>query len=170
MALAGLSEWKIQVFGRWVGSSVLKYIRDTSIDVEVHHLAEVVVNIDLKPIQRIIAAAPVEPAPPRPVQQLALESLVDQDGNKPLEELAARYAQQCTELSTRIAELEGRSLPSTIGCRASRKAHKVANALTTLCGWAWSAQPLATLQVDDGWKGGWCKVCVRAAGRSAGGA
>jgi hypothetical protein len=50
MARAGISEWRIQVFGRWGSSAVLGYLRESLISATSGALAQEVVNA--RPVAR----------------------------------------------------------------------------------------------------------------------
>ena len=71
-----------------------------------------------------------------------------------VEQLALQFARHCIEVQAQLKSMGSKVLPSAVACRASRKARKVANSLTTLCGWGWSADPRTTLPVSDEWERG----------------
>ena len=167
MALAGISEWRIQVFGRWGGATVLRYIRDTLVDADAHHIAAEVVHIDAKPLQAIIAEAPASSSG---TADLAAEALAARPAGpgETLEQLAAEYAKLRADLDFRLKAAEARTCPQFVACRSSRRAHAVANSMVTMCGWEWSASVAATFPATADWEGRWCKVCTRAASRVKG--
>ena len=70
-------------------------------------------------------------------------------------ELTRAFAAHCTEIQERIRALEFRALPIAVVFRASRKAHRVANAFTTMCGWHWSSDQCASNPIDSSWEGDW---------------
>ena len=140
---------------------------------EAHHVAAEVVRIGAPPVQYITARE--ERAPPLVVQELALEVVAQRvaahggdSGRESVEAVSALVAAQCRELCERLALAESRAVPAVIACRASMKAHRVANAMTMLCGWAWAAEPAATVQANEDWPGSWCRMCARSAERMRG--
>ena len=84
-------------------------------------------------------------------------------------ELTRAFAAHCTEIQGRIRALESRALPIAVVRRASRKAHRAANALTTMCGWRWSSDQCASNTIDSSWEGDWCRRCMAYADRLGGG-
>jgi len=171
MAAAGISEWRIQVFGRWGSDAVLKYIREAAIDANSHHLAAEVEEALTIPLRQFVAQVGM-PQVPRQVQELALEELSSdrRAGDEDIKQLALDFARHCTDVQTQLRDMGAKVLPSAVVCRASGKAHKIDNALSTLCGWSWSADPRTTLPVGAEWEGGWCRRCINYADRLVGGA
>ena len=155
---------------------MLKYIRDTLVDAGAHHVAAEVVRIDQRPVEFIVAPS-VSTAASHEIQDLALEAMAIKDGevgqartDESLQSVGALFTVQCMALDARLALVEGRAVPAVVACRASKKAHRVANALTTYCGWSWSLDPTTTVQANEYWPGQWCRMCTRTAERIRGGA
>ena len=166
MALAGISEWRIQVFGRWGSAAVLKYVRDTIVDADAHHISAEVVLIDDKPLNALHRDMAIKPA--RSVQQLAAEAVAQQTSGESEAAISAAFRDQCQRFTQRLKDVEGRAVPAVVACRRSSRAHRVANMYTTLCGWTWSADPRSIAQAGVEWEGSWCKVCVKAFDRLRG--
>ena len=106
------------------------------------------------------------------IHELALEKMSSstQTRGTDIEKLAQDFARHCTEVQKQLQDLGAKVLPNAVACRASGKAHRVANALSTLCGWSWSADPRSTLPISAEWEGGWCRRCLMYADRLVGGA
>ena len=79
MALADLSEWRIQVFGRWGSSAVLKYIRETFIDAEATNIAAEVEAAARVPVRAIVEQAPPAEVPVQVIDE-ALEAMRSEAG------------------------------------------------------------------------------------------
>ena len=105
------------------------------------------------------------------IRELALEKMSSstQTRGTDIEQLALDFVRHSAEVQTPLRDLGTGVLPSAVACRASGKAH-TANALSTLCGWSWSADPRSTLPVGAEWEGGWCRRCINYADRLVGGA
>jgi hypothetical protein len=171
MAAAGISEWRIQVFGRWGSDAVLRYIREAAIDVASHNLSGEVEGA-LAVTVRHFAHSSEAPQYPIHVKELALEAMGKDTEvrDAAVSQLAAEFARHCTEVQSQLRTLETKSLPTIVLCRASRRAHRVANALSTLCGWSWNSDSRAAIPAQRDWDGAWCKRCSSYADRLVGGA
>jgi sirohydrochlorin ferrochelatase len=160
MAAAGISEWRIQVFGRWGSDAVLRYIRDASIDAASHNLSGEIEEALAVTVHHIARSSDT-PQYPDHVKGLALEALGNDAEVQESEvgHLAAEFARHCSDVQAQLRSLEAKSRPTIVLCRASKRAHRVANALSTLCGWSWNSDPRAALLVQSDWDGAWCKRC-----------
>jgi hypothetical protein len=125
-------------------------------------------SLPLKKFTHHVAVPPVS----LQVQELALEGLANtsQDGFTDVEQLARDFALHCSQVQSQLKAMGDKVLPSAIVCRASGKAHRVANAFSTLCGWSWSSDPLATMPIPTDWERAWCRRCIIYADRLVGGA
>jgi hypothetical protein len=123
------------------------------------------------PIDRFVHC-PGAPQVPRLIREMALEVMGNHTPaqDAAVEQLALDFAKHCSDVQAQLRSMEAESPPSVVVCRASRRARKVANALSTLCGWSWSADPRATLPIGTEWEGGWRRRCIIYADRLLGGA
>jgi len=162
MARSGISEWRIQVFGRWGSSAVLGYLRDSLIAGAAGAIAREVIQPSLHDVRRTLGANLVEQeaaferglrAKPRGNARLAPD-------DKLLESVRSELAQVRSELSAVAA----RGVPATVVCTASGKVHVVANCSATHCGWPWSAR-VGSYSVGESGATDWCRKCCARADR-----
>jgi len=168
MALAGVSEWRIQIFGRWGSSAVLRYIRDTLVAVEGADIAKTVELAQPLPLHRILSS--VQPGTPLAIQDWALEQLhrllaTPVDGNLLRTELLATIAGLRQELAT----VSARTYPKVVVCRGSGIGHHTANSVSTHCGWQWSANPQAFTAASADYSGRICRRRATHCGAQGGG-
>ena len=78
MAAAGISEWRIEIFGRWGSEALLKYIDKAAIDAASHNLSAEVEDALAISINRIVGRPDIAPVP-HLVRELALEELGSDD-------------------------------------------------------------------------------------------
>ena len=87
------------------------------------------------PLKHFVSHVDVPPVP-RQIRELALEQMSSstQSRGTDIEQLAQDFARHCTEVQKQLQDLGAKVLPNAVACRPSGKAHRVANALSTLCG------------------------------------
>jgi len=150
--------------------AVLRYIRESAIHVASHNLSGEVEDALAVTVYHI-ANSSAAPEFRVHVKELALEAMGKDTEVHDLavSQLAAEFARHCTDVQAQLRTLETRSLPTIVLCRASKRAHRVANALSTLCGWSWNSDSRVALPVQRDWDGAWCKRCSSYADRLVGG-
>ena len=144
MARAGISEWRVQVFGRWVSSAVLGYLRESLIRDAAGALAQEVVLARMATPCSVAEVAPLLKADGA-TTRAALERAVAQGaappGQEGQEESVAALRCELAAVRADLAAMAARAVPEVVVCTASGKAHVVANACVSHCGWQWSATP-----------------------------
>jgi hypothetical protein len=159
MALAGVSAWRIQVFGRWGSAAVLKYVRDTLVSIEGSDIAKTVEAAKPMPLHRVLAS--VQPGTPLVIQDRALEVLHRLPA-MPVDSQALRteLMNTITGLRRELAEVSSRTYPQVVVCRGSGIAHRTANSTATHCGWQWSVNPHAFSSAGADYSGRMCRRCA----------
>jgi hypothetical protein len=161
MARAGISEWRIQVFGRWGSSAVLGYLRDSLISGAAGSLAQEVVNARQSTrgsITEMAALLSADGAATKAALERALPDGRAVPGQEGQEAALADLRQELAAVRADLAAVSARAVPEAVLCNASGKAHVVANSRVTHCGWAWSAAP-NSFRPYDGGTVPWCKRC-----------
>ena len=162
---AGVSEWRIQVFGRWGSAAVLKYVRDTIVDPGAVDIAARVVAAEPVPLGKVITHAfPTNVSKPqRVVVDRAAEKIAESLAKTvSLEKAASELLEECRRLEGRLAgSSQGQKLPRVVICDESQKAHGVANTWSTFCGWHWSGKGVGATTAKEEWTGAWCKTCAK---------
>jgi hypothetical protein len=175
MALAGISEWRIQTFGRWGSSAVLSYIRETLIQGKGDFLAAEVESASLQPLsgslQDVVKLAAPDLAPEFLNQDLLLER-VDRALERMLEggvlhkkwegDLKESLLEQVRTLMVPIqTEIDELSIPKAVKNDLSNVVHLVRTSIHTQCGWMWAdhLDIITPTQLDA--EGFWCKRCCR---------
>jgi len=162
MARAGISEWRIQVFGRWGSSAVLGYLRDAIITGAAGAIAREVIQPSLQDVRHSLGPdiAAQEVAFERGLRAKSRGNDQPAPNSKFLELVRSELAQVRSELSSVAA----RGVPSTVVCTASGKVHLVANCSATHCGWPWSAR-VGSYQIGEADSKDWCRKCCARADR-----
>ena len=170
MAQAGISEWRIQVFGRWGSAAILGYLRDSLISGAAGALAQEVVHAhegsrrnfcvaDLMPLLKADAVS----------TQSALERVASkcsaQSGVEHQDDAVQSLRAELLAVQAELASVSARTLPEVVACARSGKVHVVANACVTHCGWMWSSHPNSYRIVDGGVDRELCKKCCSRADR-----
>jgi hypothetical protein len=175
MALAGISEWRIQTFGRWGSSAVLAYIRETLIQGKGDFLAAEVEAAALVPLsgslQEVVKLAAPDLAPEWLNPDLLLER-VDRALEKHFEgdvlhkkwegELKESLLEQVRTMMVPIqSEVDELSRPKAVRNNLSNVVHLVRTSIHTQCGWMWAdhLDSVTPTQLDA--EGFWCKRCCR---------
>jgi CTP:molybdopterin cytidylyltransferase MocA len=122
MALAGVSEWRIQVFGRWGSSAVLRCIRDTLVAVEWADIAKTVELAQPLPLHRILSS--VQPGTPLAIQDRALEQLHRLPAT-PVEgsHLSAELLTTIANLQSELAAVSARTYTGRVQGQRDRPPH-----------------------------------------------
>ena len=172
MARAGISEWRIQVFGRWGSSAVLGYLRESLISGAAGALAQEVVNA--RPAARctvkdVASLLEAEGAVTREALERAVAVGKAPRGQEGPEEAVAALRLELAGVKADLAAVAARAVLEAVLCAASGKTHLVANACVAHCGWQWSASP-NSFRPYDGGTAAWCKRCCSLADRLKSGA
>ena len=145
MASAGISEWRIRVFGRWGSRAVRRYIRDADAATAAKGVSQDVSSNCLRDeIARQVAAdrSCAKGADRARIRRVVLEVLAGQPAfAKPgAEEIAPAIVQPLVTSALRTApgpagEFGGRFVRG----RRGKVVHTIRDAATTWCGWHWAA-------------------------------
>jgi hypothetical protein len=168
MALAGISEWRIQVFGRWGSSAVLGYLRDTIISGAAGALAQEVVHATSSrrglSVCDLSEELKLDPACAGAAFERAFSTVHDSAGGNEHKEAVLLLRKELDTVRSELAALALRAVPEAVVCTGSNKAHLVANARATHCGWPWALHAHAyRLPQDEPLE--WCKRCCSTADR-----
>jgi hypothetical protein len=163
MAKAGVSEWKIQVFGRWGSSAVLGYLRDALIQGAAGAIAREVAQPALHELQAQLGVDILaqEAAFERGLRAKSRGGAVPASVGQVVASLRAELAEVRSELESAAS----RSVPALVVCTASGKTHIVANSCVTHCGWPWAARPGAYCLSDTSEFSNCCRKCCARADR-----
>lgn len=175
MALAGISEWRIQTFGRWGSSAVLGYIRETLLQGKSDFLAAEVEAATPAPLSGSLEEIVSMAVPALPLSTLTPDYLLDrvdraleniagghaiserwegQLKNKLLEQVRAvllPVQQECDELRN----------PKAVRNNLSGVVHLIRTSTHTMCGWMWADHVGTSTPVKLDAEGFWCKRCCR---------
>ena len=80
------------------------------------------------------------------------------------DETLAQLRRELAAVQADLVAVATRAVPEAIVCTGSNKAHVVANAHVTHCGWQWALHPTAYRSLDEGTII-WCKRCCLRADR-----
>ena len=167
MARAGISEWRIQVFGRWGSSAVLGYLREALISGAAGALAQEVVNARQETrcsVNEVAARLNADGAATRAALGRAVARNAAPPGQEGQDEAVAALRLELAAVRADLAMVSARAVPEAVLCAASGKAHLVANACVAHCGWQWSASP-NSFRPYEGGTAAWCKRCCSLADR-----
>ena len=175
MALAGVSEWRIQTFGRWGSSAVLKYIRETLIQGKGDFLAAEVEAAALVPLSGSLQDVVKLAAPELPLDQQGPDSWLEQV-DRALEKhseggvlhkkwegdlkdsLLMHVRSMLEPIQNEVDEL---SKPKAIKNDLSNVIHLVRTSIHTQCGWTWADHLNSITPTQLEAEGFWCKRCCR---------
>lgn len=175
MALAGLSEWTIQVFCRWGSPTVLRYVRDALLGHRGSMLRRSAGSKmgpslgDLRECAKREAHATGVHHQPL-VTEDALEQLVEAAIRKSREEqgdVTRELLQKISALGRELQDVKGRLLPAAAKCERGRW-HTVRTASLAHCSWKWAAvgaQEAPEMAIPDIGSEealrNWCSKCLR---------
>ena len=176
MALAGISEWRIQTFGRWGSSAVLAYIRETLLEGRSEHLAAEVEQayplshkFSVSDLYRS-AASDSERSDRTHEECLDLvgraeETLGIADANRGGEESQLRetIAEQVRQELARVLPKPqpGQYTPDAVLNNDSEIRHVVRSKFFTVCGWNYSDLAVPSTPIPLSSDGKWCRRCCR---------
>ena len=177
MAIAGHSEWVIQVFGRWSGETVLKYVRSALLGMRGGNIAQKTEECaeDLRTVRRQVrirtrervASVGDTSGHARGIVEWALERAADQtllrNGSQVQQACLRDAVQHVTRLLSSIeynAEDVHTGIPNFVQCIGGLK-HVVLDHEKCGCGWSWKAA--SAIPITDGPSSdcaGWCTRCL----------
>ena len=92
----------------------------------------------------------------------AFEQVLTSDGGRSTavghEDTLAQLRRELAAVQADLAAVAARAIPEAVVCTGCNKAHVVANAHVTHCGWQWALHPTAYRSLD-GDAVIWCKRC-----------
>ena len=170
MALAGISEWRIQVFGRWDSSAIVGCLRDSLIIGAAGALAQEVecARDATRGLSSVADLAPLLKAD-AVMKRAAFERVVSSGaapaGVERQEDALSAIRKELASVQAELAVVSARALPEAVICTGSGKAHLVANLCVTHCGWQWASHSGSYRLAEGGMSNSWCKKCCSTADR-----
>ncbi len=139
LAMAGIAEGRIAIFGRWVSKAMLLYVREALLGAAGGGIAEQVEKVAPSPASITRRLRELSPTADADSVRDFIRALGD-DPATPLQaaDLDARWAAHCSTLQREIADLHLRAPPPFCKTREGR-IHIVRTHRFTKCGWNWSA-------------------------------
>ncbi len=139
LALAGVTEGRISMFGRWASKAMLLYVREALLGVAGGGLAEQVEQATLTPTEvakRVRLTSPT--ADPLAIKDFTCSLGKDVVTPLSLEEVDARWERFRSSLAEDVEAARARALP-TICQSAGGRTHRIVSHAYTACGWRWAA-------------------------------
>ena len=181
MALAGVSEWRIQIFGRWGSQASLKYVRDTLIQGRGDSLAaDVEQGLKAGSLAQVVAQATPEQDRALVRQKFFLDSIAldvdaavggarqtpekaEEEEGGALQALKTAVEARLSEIKKEVKALSVRAMPEAVVNKATGVARIVRNSTTACCGWGWGAQAMLCQPAALDQEGQWCRRCCKVA-------